>query len=71
VYGFNKKALTLLLGKHGIQIDGCRIWAKPQIPTRGGAQDRIRSFVGTQVNRVANASGTASNMYVWGRVTGR
>lgn len=70
VFGFNKRALSLLLRKHGVVMESCRVWARPEIPAGSGLKDRVRSVVGTQVNRVANVTGTASNMYVWARVTG-
>jgi SAM-dependent methyltransferase len=65
VFGFSPFALRKLLAKHGFEVASLRIWAQPRIPGSGAFKDRIRSFVGTQVNRIANWTGTASNMYVW------
>lgn len=65
VFGFNPKALSTLLAKHHFSVVALRINATPQVPSTGRRGDRIRSWVATQVNRVANWTGTASNMYVW------
>jgi SAM-dependent methyltransferase len=66
VYGFNRRALGVLLAKHGFSIESCRVWADPRLPFRPGL-DRLQAAVGSAINRVANATGTASNMIVWAR----
>lgn len=65
VFGFNPRALRMLLEKHGFVIESLRIHAVPRVPARDDWRDRIRALVATQVNRVANWTGTAANMYVW------
>jgi SAM-dependent methyltransferase len=69
VFGFNRRAMTALFGKHRIVIEDVRICAVPTVPSQGRLQDRVRAFIGTQINRVANYTGTASNMFVWARTT--
>jgi hypothetical protein len=65
VFGFNPKALSTLLVKHQFCVIATRTFAKPQVPSSASPGDRIRSWVASQINRVANWTGTASNMYVW------
>ena len=65
VFGFNRRALSILLEKHGFAVTEVKIFAAPRIPAASRLGDAIRSWVGTQINRVANLTGTASNMYVW------
>jgi hypothetical protein len=67
VFGFNRRSLDALLTKHGFKIDSVRVFATPKIPARRDWSDRFRAFVGTQINRLANLTGTASNIYVWAR----
>lgn len=67
VFGFNPRALRRVLDKHGFDITSLRIHAVPKVPSRGDRGDRVRSLVATQVNRIANLTGTARNMYVWAR----
>jgi SAM-dependent methyltransferase len=67
VFGFNPKALKVLLTKHDFVIDDLHVWASPKIPSRGGAVDTIRSTVATQINRFANTVGMASNLSCWAR----
>lgn len=67
VFGFSPQSLRFLLDKHGIRMESVRIHNDPRIFARGGGIDRVRSFVGTQILRAANATSTSSNMYVWAR----
>jgi SAM-dependent methyltransferase len=67
VFGFNRRALTALLGKHGFSLIELSIWAAPRVPSRPELNDRARAFVATQVNRLANLFGAASNMIAWAR----
>jgi hypothetical protein len=56
-----------LLSKHGFEITSLRMRSAPTVPARGDWRDRLQAFVATQVNRAANWTGTASNMFVWAR----
>lgn len=67
VFGFSPRSLAALLKKHGFEIVNVRIAYHPVIPAGGGWRDRLRAFVGTQINRIANLTGTAANMNVWAR----
>jgi len=68
VFGYSPRTLDVLMEKHGYTIESVRVHSHPDVRHRGGdVKDHIRSFVATQINRVANLTGLASNMYVWGR----
>jgi len=67
VFGFNERALERLLSKHGFEITSLRVHSAPKVPARDGWRDRLQAFAATQVNRAANWTGTASNMFVWAR----
>lgn len=67
VYGFSRRALEMLLGKHGFTIEERTVWASPKVRSAGGVKDKFASMAATQINRLANLTGTASNQYVWAR----
>jgi SAM-dependent methyltransferase len=68
VFGFSPRTLKILLEKHGYEVQSVKVWAAPEVRHREGDRvDAVRSFVATQVNRLANVTGLASNMYVWAR----
>lgn len=66
VFGFNPRALKILLAKHSFDILSVRVYASPFIPARSGF-DRVKARVGEQIMRLANATRTASNMMAWAR----
>lgn len=68
VYGFSQRALEVLLGKHGFTIEERTVWAAPRVPSGPGLKDKLSSGVATQLNRLANHTGMASNQYVWARL---
>lgn len=65
VYGFNPKALTTLLGKHGFSIDELRVVCSPVIPHDGSRHDRVRALAGSLAIRIGNVTRTAPNMSAW------
>ncbi len=67
VFGFNRRALAVLLDKHGFFIEDVRVVGGTNLPSRQDWKDRTRAFVARQILRVANLTGTAHNMYVWAR----
>ena len=67
VFGFTRGSLAHLLNKHGFEVDKVRVHATPEIRSNGGLKDRLAASVGTQINRLANLTQTASNMRVWAR----
>jgi SAM-dependent methyltransferase len=67
VFGFNKRALSTLLAKHGFELLELSVWCDPKIPAGKAWSDRARSFVATQINRIANLTGTARNMSGYAR----
>lgn len=69
VYGFSRRALEALLGKHGFVIEDRSVWAAPRVRGGNGLKDKASAMVATQINRVANHTGMASNQYVWARRT--
>jgi SAM-dependent methyltransferase len=71
VFGFNPRAIETLLSKWGFEILSVRIRGVPNVPSSRARTDRVKAFLATQVHRVANLTGTASNMEVWARRTNR
>jgi hypothetical protein len=67
VFGFNRRALRTLLDKHSFAITDVRVRANAHVPARDELRDQIKAFVGTQISRIANLTGTASDMCVWAR----
>lgn len=67
VFGFNPKALGVLLEKHGFRIESLRVHASTQIRSSGGLKDTVKALAGQQINRVANLTGLSSNMFVFAR----
>lgn len=67
VYGFNPKALGVLLEKHGFQIESLKVKASTKIRSSERLADRAKALAGQQINRIANLTGLASNMFVWAR----
>jgi SAM-dependent methyltransferase len=67
VFGFNPKALRVLLAKHGFDLEEIRVHAGAKVPSRPELQDRVRAFAATQINHVANVLRLAANMYGWAR----
>lgn len=67
VFGFNPKALRLLLEKNNIEINEILIHGAPGIPFAGGVKDRIKVLVAMLIQRIANSISLGANMYVWGK----
>lgn len=67
VFGFNPRSLRILLEKHGFTIESSRIYNDPHVYSDGGRVDQVRSFLATQILRLANLTATSSNMFVWAR----
>lgn len=67
VFGFNERSLGRLLDKHGLDIKECHVWAGTGVPARTDFRDRVKAWVAKQVMRIANLTGTASNMTVWAK----
>ncbi|MGZ3420117.1 MAG: methyltransferase domain-containing protein [Polyangiales bacterium] len=68
VFGFNPRSMRILLEKHGFEVLETIVWAAPKVPHRPrDTRDFARAFVATQVNRLANVIGRASNFVTWAR----
>jgi SAM-dependent methyltransferase len=67
VYGFNPRALTVLLTKSGFSVESIRVHASPHVPATPGLRGRVKATIATQVNRVANVIQYSSNMYLYAR----
>jgi hypothetical protein len=67
VFGFNRRSLQMLLNKHGFDVEDVLVWAQPRVPSSDDLRDKVKATVATQIRRVANLTGTASNMCVWAR----
>lgn len=70
VFGFSRRALTVLLERHGFTVEHVRVRASARVRSKPELKDRVKALVATQINRIANVTGTASNMYVWARLRG-
>lgn len=67
VFGFSPRVIRILCGKHGFEVIRIQIRGNPKIPSKANFSDRLQAFVAMEIGRLANATGTASNMYVWTR----
>ena len=67
VFGFNPKALGILLDKNNIEINEILIHGALGIPLAGGIKDRIKVLIGILIQRVANLISLGTHMYVWGK----
>ena len=67
VFGFNPKALRILLMANSINIEDMLIFGDPIVPSSGGLQDKIKAKIGTLVQKIANRISLGTNMYVWAR----
>lgn len=70
VFGFNPRALAALLSKHHYRLDEIVMADNPIIRSDRSLHDRIRAWVGTQVNRLAHITGQAQNMDAWATLSG-
>jgi hypothetical protein len=69
VYGFNPKALRVLLSKHGFEIETLDVGAAPIVPHAGSLKDRAAAHAASLLLRVGNWTRTAPNMTAWARRT--
>jgi SAM-dependent methyltransferase len=65
VYGFNSRALRILLGKHGFAVRELKVHADSHYPSTGSLSDRAACFAASAAARLANLTGTASNLSLW------
>lgn len=66
VFGFNPKALTVLLNKNNIKITEILIHGNPYVPFSGGIKDWIKTTLAIFIQTLANLISLGNNMYVWG-----
>ncbi len=67
VFGFNQRALTTLLEKHGFEPFRWLKRAQLRIPSREGIKDRVMAFGAMQLHKLGNLTGLSTNMDVWAR----
>jgi len=67
VYGFNPKALRMLLNQNNIEITEILIYGNPSTPFAGGAKDKVKVLIAIMIKRLANIISLGTNMYVWGK----
>lgn len=67
VFGFNPRAIEVLLSKHGFEIEELRVQADTHVPSRDDWRDRIRALVASQIHRLGNRTRLGANMEVWAR----
>jgi SAM-dependent methyltransferase len=65
VFGFSPHSLTVLLRKHGFRILELVVWSAPFIPARDQLKDQIKAFLASQIIKIGNLTGTASNMCLY------
>jgi SAM-dependent methyltransferase len=70
VFGFTRRSIATLLEKHAFAIDSLKVFGGLGVPHRPDFKDRARALAARQIGRVANATGTASNMFIWARRRG-
>ena len=63
VFGFNPKALGVLLEKHGFRIESLRVHASTQIRSSGGLKDTVICYPG-EVTRIRGHFDTPGQ-FVW------
>ncbi|GEM_PF-6534285 len=67
VFGFNPKSIQILLRKHNFEIFSLEIRANPKVRSTSNLEDRLKAFILTQINRIANLTNTAGNMCIFAR----
>ena len=67
VYGFNPKAIRCLLKRSGFVLETMQVYANPVVKPGATLKSVVQARVATQINRLANLAGYASNMYLWAR----
>lgn len=66
VFGFNPKALTILLNNNSIDISEMRIAGSNSVPYSGGGfKNYIKSIAGSMVLRLSNILNMGDNLYAW------
>ena len=67
MFGFNSKALEILLGVNQIKIEDVVIRGDVDVPYAGGIKDKVKAILATLIQRLANNLSLGTNMYVWGK----
>jgi SAM-dependent methyltransferase len=67
VFGFNERSLARLLEKHGLEMVEFEVWANPDFGSGKGLKDKVKTWIAGLITRIANLTGTSSNMTVWCR----
>ena len=65
VFGFNPRSLEILLKKYGFKIEEKLIWANPLVKPSNKISDKVKCFLATQINKLANLLKFSSNMCIW------
>ena len=65
VFGFNPKSLNILFKKYGFEIEEKLFWANPYVKPKKEFTSKIICMIATQINKLANILGLASNMCFW------
>lgn len=68
VFGFNPKALAVLLRQNGLVIESISLLGGSTSFKTNGFTDAIKVSAANAINSVANLTGTAHNMTVWARL---
>jgi len=67
VFGFNPRAIDVLLSKYDFRIESLHVQADIHVPYRDDWKDRVRALVASQIHRLGNRTNFGANMCVWAR----
>lgn len=68
VFGFNPRALTVLLEGNGFKVESVDLRGGPWRFRPAGFQEAVKVSIANTINAIANMTGTAHNMTVWARL---
>lgn len=67
VWGFSPPSIRALLARHGFRIEELKVEAHFRVPARGSLADQLKARAIQSLQPIANATGTAHNMFIWAR----
>lgn len=70
VWGFSPRSVRVLLESYGFGIESIRVEAHFRVPAKGSLADRLKARAVMAIQPIANATGTAHNMFIWARRDG-
>lgn len=67
VYGFNKRALQALLGKHGFEIEELSVFCQTGMVGQTLPLRKVQAWMANRLNTIGNLTGTSGNLSLWAR----